>query len=139
MLESTNAWKQFLPFANMSKTKTSLWNFMSRFLMLQLISSNRLKNLMNSFLKKWKLYLLTTSKQIIWQAWLFVFQATDFYLLSMLRPLKFFVHFYLENLFIYFINSRHYLYILMHGKRLVFLFIVQQCITLCKIVKDKIL
>ena len=47
----------------------------------------------------------------------------------MLRPLKFFVSFYLEYLFIYIINSRHYLYILMHGKR-----IFVYCVTMYNIV-----
>ena len=60
-----------------------------RFFKLQLILSYQLKDLMDSFLKQWKLYLLITNKKIIW-AWLFVSskQWIYFYILSSLfRPI----------------------------------------------------
>ena len=49
-----------------------------RFLMLQLILSYQLKDLIFSFFKHCKLYLLTIYKHTIWRTWIFVFHVTDF-------------------------------------------------------------
>ena len=52
------------------------------------------------------------------------FEATDifFSLLSILRPLSFFIYFYVKNLLFYFINSRYPYIILVSGEHL-FLFL----------------
>ena len=70
LLENTsNVLTQTLFFGNTSLTPS----ITPRFLMLQSILSCQLKDLMDSFFKKWRQYLLTTNKQIIWRAWLFGF------------------------------------------------------------------